>query len=397
MTESTQEIDIQLQQLVLDHTGNAEVTQITEETKIQQLIEKLDINTHPQVTEESKGKRKSKKKNRSKKSKNRRKNKTHKQTKDTHKIEDTSKQQDTGMVDRPTHKGIGLFFKLGLGFLMCLLDYLITEYIDLWVECVQETYPITPETQSDSNVENKEINVKDLKVTHIKAEKPIKLGPKEGDIHNVEFRSAEDEDFVLNQAPKIMKKLMFTQKGWRLFHDRSPTSRSTPIRFYQEREPVPEDKVLEKYEELMKKKDFAISFPTEYDKEWLKRCLRKPISESDCEGFVYVYYKQADKDKKKEDKTMAFKIGRSVNAPKRINHSSKENGEVYETARIDKSKFYKHFEAIIHDYFRDDRVIRDEIKDGKTEWFFKKFSLIERVMRKCKVYLNVVHNDKPGL
>jgi hypothetical protein len=93
---------------------------------------------------------------------------------------------------------------------------------------------------------------------------------------------------------------------------------------------------------------------------------------------------------------MAFKIGRSVNAPKRINHSSKENGEKYNTAQIEKSLFYKHFEAIIHDYFWDKRIIRNEIKDGKTEWFFLKFKDIEKILRKCLVYLKVVHKDKPS-
>ena len=40
------------------------------------------------------------------------------------------------------------------------------------------------------------------------------------------------------------------------------------------------------------------------------------------------------------------------------------------------------------------RIIRDEIKDGKTEWFYKKFSDIENVIKKSKIYLKVVHKDK---
>ena len=144
----------------------------------------------------------------------------------------------------------------------------------------------------------------------------------------------------------------------------------------------------------MKDKSFAISFSTEYDQNWLKRCLRKPISKLDKDGYVYVYYRAEEQEKKKANKTMAFKIGRSIDAPKRISHSSKKNNEKYNTAIIEKTSYYKHFEGIIHDYLKEGRIIRNEIKDGKTEWFFTKFSDIEEVIKKCIVYLRVCHGDK---
>ena len=100
------------------------------------------------------------------------------------------------------------------------------------------------------------------------------------------------------------------------------------------------------------------------------------------------------KARNKEDKVIPFKIGRSVNCPKRIGHCEKENGEKYNVAIVEATQFYKHFETIVHDYFKEERIIRDEIKDGKTEWFYKKFSDIEKVIKMSKVYLKVVLKDK---
>ena len=205
------------------------------------------------------------------------------------------------------------------------------------------------------------------------------------------FRSKQDEEFVFKIAPIIMKKLLIKQKGWRSYHNSEVYENHFK---YQNSFKFDFENVDKQYNDLMKDKIFSLSFQSDYDKEWLKRWLARPISECDCFGYVYVYYVQDNQTKKVEDKVMPFKIGRSVDWPKRISHSEKENNEKYNVAMIEPSQYYKHFEAIIHDYFRDERIIRDEITDGKTEWFYKKFSDIEKLIRKCKIYLKVVRKDK---
>ena len=208
------------------------------------------------------------------------------------------------------------------------------------------------------------------------------------------FRSKADENFILNIAPSIMKKMIIAQRGWKIYNG---SNLNVFIDKNHSLQLIDPDLVNKRYKDLMSDKIFSISFTSEYDRSWLKRCLARPISNWDCFGYVYVYYVKGNQDKKIDDKVMPFKIGRSVNCPKRISHSEKENKETYSVAITEPSQYYKHFEAIIHDYFKDERIIRTEIKDGKTEWFYKKFSDIEQIIKKCKIYLKVVHKDKAEL
>lgn len=113
---------------------------------------------------------------------------------------------------------------------------------------------------------------------------------------------------------------------------------------------------------------------------------------------MYIYYCDTPNDKKlaKEDKVMPIKIGRAKDAPKRISHTASTNGERYITHQIEFSHFYKHFETIVHMFFTEERIVRENIKDGKTEWFYLKLSQAVGAVRIAKAYLNVVHNDHKG-
>ncbi|CAI2374954.1 unnamed protein product [Moneuplotes crassus] len=222
------------------------------------------------------------------------------------------------------------------------------------------------------------------------------------DLEQLEYRNEKDKDFIIYQAPKILKKMLFKKKNWVQYKDED--FQKTP--YYRHIEHYSklgngcptndENTVTELYNKFMKKSAFKVSFPTEYDKNWLKRCLSKKISDHDRRGYVYVYYRYEDQKKKTNDKVMAFKIGRSVDAPTRIKTSSRKNGETYTTAITEVTNYYKHFETIIHDYLEEGRIIRNEIKDGKTEWFYLKFSKIQKAMKKCRVYLKTCRNDKPS-
>ena len=172
----------------------------------------------------------------------------------------------------------------------------------------------------------------------------------------------------MEMAPKIMKKLLINQSGWRTFED---SSTKQFLKKYEESYKVDEDEVQRKYDKLMKDKSFAISFVTDFDQEWLKRCLARPISKSEWPGYIYVYYVKENEAKKKENKVIPFKIGRAVNCPKRIGHCEKENGESYNVAIIEATQYYKHFEAIVHDYFKEERIIRErnfQISKKSSKW-----------------------------
>jgi len=247
--------------------------------------------------------------------------------------------------------------------------------------------------KKDQRSKKSKSSTKEKKKLSSKVVEIVQIKQNEGDnTPQLKFKWEEDKDFIFNDAPKLMKQLMFKQMGWRLFSESSIHKYQN--KFYERPQILLECEIQTKFDDLMKDKSFATRFASEYDQDWLKRWLRRPISHSDWTGYIYVYHVAGDSDKKKNNKIMAFKIGRSVNAPKRIGHCEKENNEKYNTALIEKSEYYKHYEAIIHDYFWQERIIRDEIKDGKTEWFYKKYSDIERVIRKWKIYLKVVHNDK---
>ena len=79
--------------------------------------------------------------------------------------------------------------------------------------------------------------------------------------------------------------------------------------------------------------------------------------------------------------------------PKRISRTAQTNNETYITAYTESSNYYKHFEHIVHEYFRDQRIVRTNIKDGRTEWFYANLKDVISIIKKAKVYLNQVHND----
>jgi hypothetical protein len=135
----------------------------------------------------------------------------------------------------------------------------------------------TPKTE-DSN-ENKFEDVetnKSLNSTKI----PQNLGDNEDEIP---FKSDFDRQFIFDVAPGIMKRMIYKRKNWTLFHDNLKEKKTSQWKekYYQNRPQNDEEIVEEQFEKLMKDKAFRISFPSTYDQEWLKRCLRRPISESD--------------------------------------------------------------------------------------------------------------------
>lgn len=142
---------------------------------------------------------------------------------------------------------------------------------------VQESNQDTPKTEasSDNKLRDAETD-KSLNLSKI----PQNLGDNEDEIP---FRNDFDRKFIFDDAPKIMKRMIYKRKNWTPFHDDLKEKHSSQFiaKYYQNRPQNEEEFVQEQFEKLMKDKSFKMSFPSTYDQEWLKRCLRRPISESD--------------------------------------------------------------------------------------------------------------------
>ena len=90
-------------------------------------------------------------------------------------------------------------------------------------------------------------------------------------------------------------------------------------------------------------------------------------------GSIYVYERDEDRKKLNRDELqqiMLFKVGRTIKTPQsRVGHQAVANGESYTIRETFKTKFNKFVEYAVHRMFQDQRVVKTDSCDGKTEWF----------------------------
>lgn len=109
--------------------------------------------------------------------------------------------------------------------------------------------------------------------------------------------------------------------------------------------------------------------------EYVQRVLTmyKPRYNTDKLGWVYVFARSDDLQKLKDNKlshVVLFKVGRTKLDPKkRVNDQSKANNEKYTIVATYPSLYHCYMEYNAHRLFQNNRVVRPDLKDGKTEWF----------------------------
>jgi ribosomal protein L2 len=92
---------------------------------------------------------------------------------------------------------------------------------------------------------------------------------------------------------------------------------------------------------------------------------------------------------------MPFKIGRTKNAPeRRIKETGRTNKETYVKIVDYFSKYHHFMERILHNYFRNARITRLGIQDGKTEWFLLTEREVTDGARKIKIALQMICGDE---
>ena len=104
-----------------------------------------------------------------------------------------------------------------------------------------------------------------------------------------------------------------------------------------------------------------------------------------------MYYRKADEDRLRTNKLshlILYKCGRTKNLPEsRVLIQEKQNGEVYKIRESFASKYSIYLEFMIHLYFDANRVVRPDLKDGKTEWFLVTFAELRDVIIKIKLFM----------
>lgn len=86
------------------------------------------------------------------------------------------------------------------------------------------------------------------------------------------FDSKEDFEFIVQQAPKLLKNLLFKHNGWTSYNERPKKN----YHYYSQpkkmsKDPKVHDLIMEKYDKLLKDKAFSTNFTTEFNKDWLLR------------------------------------------------------------------------------------------------------------------------------
>ena len=146
-----------------------------------------------------------------------------------------------------------------------------------------------------------------------------------------------------------------------------------------------------------KKATEIFSSEEEDDNRFVRQFLMlfKPRAQSDFEGFVYVYQKKDDSNLVKSGElpeVLLFKIGRTKNRPEhRVQASERANKEAYELRIKQKTKFHKYLENAIHELLKEFRVVKPDLKDGKTEWFLCPFNKIQKAVNKVQKFIDTVY------
>jgi len=111
----------------------------------------------------------------------------------------------------------------------------------------------------------------------------------------------------------------------------------------------------------------------------------------DCPGWIYVYYRKLEEDLVKQGKQshiLLYKVGRTKNLPhKRVQMQADKNKEIYKIRETFGSLYCMYLEFMIHLYFDKQRVVRPDLKDGKTEWFLVCFEQLRDAITKIKLFL----------
>lgn len=111
-------------------------------------------------------------------------------------------------------------------------------------------------------------------------------------------------------------------------------------------------------------------FNVKDDRTFLYTELYKGPLKRDKVGYVYVYYAEKDQEIRDNGDIMFIKVGRSKHLPdRRIQYSMYLNKDTYIKITDFYSRFHKFLEKLIHKYFKQNRAYREELKDGRTEWF----------------------------
>ena len=92
---------------------------------------------------------------------------------------------------------------------------------------------------------------------------------------------------------------------------------------------------------------------------------------------------------------MLFKMGLTKQSPpeKRINQQQAKNSEKYTVVKIIKTRFHKYFEYMCHRLFQDQRVVKEDSKDGKTEWFLQTKENLMAGIDKVRQGMHYVYKD----
>lgn len=98
--------------------------------------------------------------------------------------------------------------------------------------------------------------------------------------------------------------------------------------------------------------------------------LKKRISRTDCDGFIYAYHCTKYPG--------AFKVGMSKDLPsRRVKMQEKKNKETYVLKKSFFCCFHKLVEKSVHLELAQWHMALDKVQDGYTEWFLVEWNFLE--------------------
>lgn len=128
--------------------------------------------------------------------------------------------------------------------------------------------------------------------------------------------------------------------------------------------------------------------------EWVRTEFFLGPKVNDFDGFIYVYYSNEDMEKADNGERFKLKIGRTKHEPSwRITTSARSNTETYIKILDYFSKYHCFMEYILHRMFKEARVRRKNISDGKTEWFLLTKKEVTEGCRKVRSAMQIVFGD----
>jgi T5orf172 domain len=119
--------------------------------------------------------------------------------------------------------------------------------------------------------------------------------------------------------------------------------------------------------------------------------LLQPNFQVDKPGWIYVYCREEDTTFAQTDIkncVLLHKIGRTSQSPLlRVKAQQSRNKEGNYCIKYSfHTQFMIFFEFLLHIYFHDSRIVRSNIKDGKTEWFLVSIAEVEDVVHSVQSF-----------